>query len=427
MLKKTVPIVAAVALAATGALVAGSPADASRANQATKLTATAYALQASGYGSRVKGGDVPAGSDRSAFQIIGCTNKAGISKSNTEANVNLGQGEVLSGLRTTVSTTKRGGTVSSSARHSIAKVTLGKLGPGQTDAGTVALRGVVSTSRTWHDGRGFHASTRASIAKITLNPLAGPSVDIPVPTNNQPINIGGLVSLSLGAGNRHHDGRGATASLDAVRLKVLTTGTVSYLAHSRSSIRGGVTGGLYNGSAYATKANLLKGTVSSGRTPNLVMPCVGTNNKVRNRSIAHLRLGDGIRAGALSASEKAGTNSQGRPQAYERSRIGNINLRQGLVIKAVSGQANVRATAHGYRTSTAGTTPGKVYLNGTRRQFNSKGVIRIAGVARIDSHLVSRSKGSIRVIAVQVTLLNSTRTGVVNLGYAKVGLRSSGR
>ena len=90
MLKRATSIAATMALTVGGALIGAASVEASESASALATTPTRYACQASGYGSRVVGGDVLAGSDRSAFQVIGCTNKAGLDKTNAELEVDLG-------------------------------------------------------------------------------------------------------------------------------------------------------------------------------------------------------------------------------------------------------------------------------------------------------------------------------------------------
>src|SRR3569623_1522335 len=46
---------------------------------------TTFAFQGAGYGTRIFGGQVPAGSDTTGYQRIGCTNQAGRSRDNNVA------------------------------------------------------------------------------------------------------------------------------------------------------------------------------------------------------------------------------------------------------------------------------------------------------------------------------------------------------
>ena len=80
-----------VAVSAT-ALVAGSlpsVAAASAAQRGTTVTRTAYAMSAAGFGTRVRGGDVPVSSGTSSYDAIGCTNKAGVAHGEHVESVDL--------------------------------------------------------------------------------------------------------------------------------------------------------------------------------------------------------------------------------------------------------------------------------------------------------------------------------------------------
>ncbi|MEJ7744947.1 MAG: hypothetical protein WKF73_21880 [Nocardioidaceae bacterium] len=92
MIRKTLPVLTTFALVGTAAVVAGAPATAVAPSSTVQLatTPTPFALSASGYSTRVVGGGVPVGSDRTAYQVIGCTNLAGLHKQNAEAEANLG-------------------------------------------------------------------------------------------------------------------------------------------------------------------------------------------------------------------------------------------------------------------------------------------------------------------------------------------------
>nr|MBA3308568.1 hypothetical protein [Nocardioidaceae bacterium] len=98
--------VVALSVAASGLLLINPATAASAAGAAANTRPTHFALQASGYATRVSGGQVPASSDRSAFQVIGCTNLAGLDKNNYEAEVDLLPLGTLSAAKTRVRTTE---------------------------------------------------------------------------------------------------------------------------------------------------------------------------------------------------------------------------------------------------------------------------------------------------------------------------------
>lgn len=420
MIRRTLPVLTTFALVGTAAVVAGAPVTAAAPSSAVQLatTPTPFALSASGYSTRVVGGDVPAGSDRSAFQSIGCTNQAGLHKQNTEADVDLGLLR-LSAARTDVSTTKRGNTVSSWGRNRIAKVVLGDANDA---AGRVVVEGVSSKSRTWHNGTGFHASTRTSIASIVLDPLVGPDVQLPVPTRGNPLRVPGVALIALGDRDTTVRQNGAQANADALRIKLIPTGTVVYVAHSRAQIMSGLARGIYSGSSYATRASLLDGTVTSGPTPLLIMPCTGT--KFERRDIARVNLGNLAIARELNASQR-GVVRNGNPTAFERGKVTRANILDGtIVVRGVVGKANVTLDGNRARKNIKGTTIAEVRFNGRLINVSGNDAINLGNVARIEPRMVKRTKYGIEVTALRVTLLK--RGAVLNLGHAKVAIRPSG-
>ncbi|MBA2560214.1 MAG: hypothetical protein H0V07_10075, partial [Propionibacteriales bacterium] len=95
MLRKTIPIVATLALAAGGTLMAGAPAQAgpTAGALAAKAPATTnYGFAGQAYGTKVRGGSLPANSGRTAVAVLGCTRRTGVSDANSLARVGLGQG-----------------------------------------------------------------------------------------------------------------------------------------------------------------------------------------------------------------------------------------------------------------------------------------------------------------------------------------------
>jgi hypothetical protein len=399
-----------------------APANASApAAHAGKTSSTHYAMQASGYSTRVTGGGVPVSSGRTAFQVIGCTNKAGLSKQNSQADLNLSQllnGTDISTATTHVWTRQKNGVVSSYANNHIAQVTIAGSALPTDD---IVLTGINSRSRTWHDSKGFHASTKATLAGITVG---GNTVPVPI---NGSVDLG-LVTLTLGNSQKSHNRQGASAQLDALKLAVNLTNTKVYLAHSRSTIHAGVKSGLFHGSAYAAKAQALAGTVTVGRTPYIVMPCQGTNGKLVTRHVANVNPGLVVKGlSALQKSDQTGKSAYG----HESGRVARVSLSKGtkaLRIRGVVGKANVYySRANGIRKDTKGSGIVSIRLNGKRLHLNAKGNLKIGNLVSLKSHIVKSTKRTIQITELRITLLgNGPNAGAtVDLGYAKVGFSKS--
>jgi hypothetical protein len=385
-------------VAATGLLIA-SPSQATLATAALGGSPTHFAMGASGYSTRVQGGDLNVESNRTAFQVIGCTNRAGLSKHNAEADLNLKTLLDVRGATTRVRTTSKGGVVSSWARNSIAQVRLGS-------KSTLAPRinGITSTSEAYHSRSGFHARTTTEVLSIDANGSL-PGGDLPVPT-------------------RSHGRKGAEAQADGLKITLLVTGTKVNLAHSRATIDRGVKSALFGGSAYGSKANVVSGTLKSGPTPLIVMPCVGTNGHRKSRSIVKTNPAVRVNAGVLTVAQLAGA-TKNTARAYESAHIAKVSLGGGLVIKGINAKATVTKDRSGLHRSARGTSVVGIFRHGNRVAIPSNGVVRIAGLAKIETKVVHKIKGGISVIGARVTLLDS-RTATVTLASAQVKITPSG-
>ncbi len=412
-------------LAATASLVPTATTANGQEAAAATTSPTRYAMAASGYGTRVRGGDIPVSSDRTAFDAIGCTNRAGLGHGNS-TDVDLGSLGTATAVETRVWTTSRNGTVSSYARNRIADVTL--LGATAVSP-VVKLNGIESLSRAFHDGTGFHASTSTKVASITLDmdgsgPLLAVNVSRPTPGNSVDVGNLGLVRISVGSKTEKSSASGAIAKRDALKITLIPTNTQIVLAHTRAEIHAGVVSGLFRGNAYGANATALDKALRLGKTPYVLMPCQGTNGKVIRNDTARVDPDNLILTG-LTASERA-AQSQSRADAYTEGRVAKANLGHGVVVRAIVGRANVHyVRGQGITRNIKGSTFGSVTLNGTPLKFGSDDVIRIGTVLTLRRNIVQRTPTSIEVTALQVRVLGADVVSV-NLGHAKVGVKKSG-
>jgi hypothetical protein len=132
----------------------------------------------------------------------------------------------------------------------------------------------------------------------------------------------------------------------------------------------------------------------------------------------------GVRARALAVSQSAGSTRSGA-SGYEKAHIARVSLGSGLVLAGINAQANVSKDRSGLHRNARGTSLVRVRLNGVRQTIPANGVLRLRGLALIETRLVHKIKGGIAVTAVRVTLLDG-RGAVLNLGYAKFKIRPSG-
>lgn len=409
----------ATAFAGTAQAQTGAGAGAAAKNAAAKgKKVTDFALQASGFGTRVTGGQVPTGSDQTAFTAIGCANRAGVERENHVAEATLPGAGKISGVKTRLWTKKSGGAVHSYAENTTANVVLAQSGLGRLE-----ISGVRSWSHAWHDAKGFHAERQSSVAKIRFKPPVGPAQEFEIPVPGQPIDIPGLARIAFGGGTKFANDRGAVAINNVLLVKVYPTNTTITVGRATARAYAGAKHGTFHGSSAATEVSAVDGTITSGRNPLSLMPCQGTDGKLKTKETASLNLGNQIVVSGLSSAQRAEQKAR-KSVAMERGKVAGINIGDGqLVVDGVVGQVNVTRRANGKVTSNIkGTTIGAITVNGEAQEFPDTGVLEIPGLLKLEPKVVEKSKFGISVVALRITLLDGTGA-VIDLGSAKARIR----
>jgi len=375
---------------------------------------TSFAFQSSGFGSRVKGGQVPVESSTTSYQHIGCTDLAGRTKTNDVADATVPGLGTVSGVKTHTWTSMKHGVAAAHSTHSIAELTLASSG-----VGSLTIDAIHSLSKAFHDGSGFHSTTSTTVGDITFTPTTGPVQTFPAPTPNQPVTIPGLATVTLGRSGGHHGALGASASAEALLVDVVATGTKVKIAHTHAAIGGGLTSGIFRGHANATRVvKALTDLAHSGPQPLVLMGCLGTRGHRVTTSVARVEVGGQLVVSGLSSSERSSQDPRGH--GFERASIARINLGKGqLVVNGIVGRATVAQSAHGLVRSAKGTRLGSIRAGGKQLTFPKTGVLEIPGVATLERRVVSRSATGIKVVALRITLLDGSGA-VINLGEAKL-------
>jgi hypothetical protein len=406
--RKTLASMAAIPLVAGLALTAGPT---------YAKTSTSFAFGASGFGTRITGGQVPVGSGTTAYKGIGCTNQAGLNRTNAVAEATVPGLGVAHDVRTRVWTTKHHARVASHSTHSIANIVLADAG-----IGTLSIDSIKSTAVASHNRKGFHATTSTQVGGITFDPVVGPAQTFPAPTPDQPVTIPGLLTIYLGQNRTSHGAHSAYADAFALRVEVQATHTSIKVAHAHAVLHSGFTGGLFSGHSDATHVITgANGTVSSGAQPLTKMPCVGTYGKTHRQSLASVDLG-GLLVVNDASSQVRGTQRAHRAHGVTRAEVGQITLGGQVVIDGIVARAAV--TRHGGHVtkSASGTTLASVTVAGTQQVFPKTGVLEIPGVAKLERAVVSRTRDGIRVIGLRITLLDGSGA-VINLAEAALRIR----
>ena len=404
---------AGLALTTTGPGFAAGASSGTSRGTSDRTKATTYAFQGSGYGTRIIGGQLPASSGTTAYQHIGCTDLAGLNRTNDVGDATVPGLGTASGVRTRVWTSARHGVVASHARHTIAELTLASSG-----LGSLTLDAIRSDAKAFHDGSGFHATTDTTIGGITFTPPVGQPQTLPAPTPDQPVTIPGLATISLGTSATSHGAHAAAAKALALRIDVVASGSSVKVALSHAQLNDGLTGGVFRGHSNATRVvSALTDLVHSGPNPLSLMGCLGTGGVVRTKSLAGLNVGGQLVVDGLSSAQE-GSQGDGRAHGFERAKIARIDLGGGqLIVNAIVGKANVTRTSHGWVRNARGTQLGSITVGGQAQTFPPSGVIEIPGVARLERKVVTKTRTGISVVALRITLLDGSGA-VINLGEA---------
>lgn len=423
-MRRFIPVGSALALAAA-ALTAPTLQTASAAPAADAgKTPTAYAFNAGGYGTRIRGGQLPASSGSTAYQSIGCTNMAGIARHNEVADVAIPGLGTVSGIRTDVSTVQTPSETASISEHKIARIVLA-----ETSFGKLSIGGLTSYAKASATAAGYDTETKTTVATLRFEPTGGTPMELELPTPGQPIEIPGLVKISIGEHRERTGADWARARSDALFIKLIPTNTTVTVGHTKAQITKGVKNGLFAGSANTTSTELLGGIATTGRTQLVQMPCQGTEGKVKTNAAVGVNLPGLLEVGAVQSSQM-GQNLPYRSNGFEESSVASINLGNGaLVVEAVKGRVNVlRGRKQGKKpiVNFDGSQVAGITVDGQAYTLPELDGLEIPGIAKIETMVEERVKNGGRITALRLTLLDGSGA-VVNLGQASLKIRPSGR
>ncbi|MBJ7359179.1 choice-of-anchor P family protein [Nocardioides sp.] len=408
-------------VATSAALVPTAAADGfDRSVHAKKGDRTPFAFRAVTYGSRVRGGDLPVSSGTTSYQGIGCTNVAGVDKHNSIGTAELPSLGQVSGVKTRAWTERANGVHSSYSTHEIDRIVLH-----EDSFGQLAIKGLSSLARAYHDAQGFHAVTETAVQSLVYTPTNGAPQVLSVPKPGQPVIIPGVLEIHVGVEKTRASSNHAKAIADVLDVKLLPTNTRVKIAHTAAQIARGVKRGLFAGLSAATEVRALNNLVHSGPQPLTRMPCQGTQGKVKGKDVAAVDLLPVIEVGAAST-RQMGQQRPKRAFGYEEARIAQVDLGGGqLVITGIRGRANVERTREGVTFDSKGTTIGSATVDGTEYSFPELDGLSIPGLVQIDTNVVTEMKSGLDVVAVRLTLLDGSGA-VIDLGHAQLLIAGSG-
>jgi hypothetical protein len=383
-------------------------------------TATPYAFRAVSYGTRVRGGEIPASSGTTSYQAIACTNRLGTAKDNQVATVELPGLGRLDGVYATTGTAGSGDDVSTYATHEIAN-----LGIEVPDLLGLRITAISASAVASHDASGYHAATDVQVGRIVLTMAGQVAVDLPLPRPNSPVLVPGVLSVSIGKERRVTSPAGSLAKAEGLVIQVLPTRTKIKVAHTAAMLDTGVKRGLFYGQANATRIRALGDLVRSGPQPLQVVPCQGTGGEVRGKSLASVSV-PGILQVTAPGTNVMGNQSRKRATGFTQASVAHADVLNGtLVLDAIKARAHVARTRHTVTRDIDGTTIGAATVNGQPISLASLDDLEIPGVLRVDTNVVTKKRSGIEVVGVRITLLDGSGA-VIDLAHATLDIAGSG-
>lgn len=385
---------------------------------------TDFGLHAMGYGTMIKGGEIPASSGATGFAHIACTTLAGLNRSNGVAGVDLPGLGTIDALETRVATVKKGKTVTAVSHHALAGITLF-----ESALGSLSLGAVTSTARVWHNAQGFHSEVNSEVAGVVLTPPGGDPQVIAIPAPGTPIEIPGLLRITLGENKVDKRAHSIFARAQGLLIEILPSNTKVKIALSRARMTDEVVNSLMSGYAAGLKGKVLNvgddTIVTVGRLPTKPLPCEGTGGVVKQTKTVGLDIPSAVSVGAAQAKVFGTQAGRRRARAWTEGSIAEVNLGGGqLIIEGIVARANVIRRPGKLIRNSNGTKFISITANGEPQEIPDTGTLEIPGLAKIEFGVETLIRGGIEVIALRITLLDGAGA-VIDLGVARTQVKKA--
>ncbi|HEX2699672.1 MAG TPA: choice-of-anchor P family protein [Acidimicrobiales bacterium] len=292
-----------------------------------------YAYSGRAYGTSVNVGNLVT-SGPSSVVGVGCTDEAGIHKTNTLATIDVSPIVTSGTINTSVDTSATATSQQSQSTSEVQNVSL-------LD-GLITADAVRAVSTTSHDGSGFHSTGAGSTLvnlKIGLTTIGA------TPAPNTTVPLVGLGSVVLNEQTSKVTNKGASYSVNMIHVFITTqnllgipVGTDIVVAHAKSDLHG-PTLAILDGRAYGTSANVGE-LVESGPTALVSMPCLGTKGILHGNDVLGVNL-PGILTSGTVATTAEGSIRKTRADGETTATVEGLDLLDGLVTATV-----IKADAH---------------------------------------------------------------------------------
>lgn len=406
--KFALPLIIAVAALS----VSTAPSQAATAHPGgTTLASTQYAYQGDAFGTKVNVASTVT-SAASAPVVLPCGTASGIHLTNTAAGVSLPPLLSTGTIDTTADTlaspieTKTSATV-----QDLNLLTVPVTG------GVITATEVRSVSSTSHDGSGFHTS--ASGTSFTSLRVAGIDITGTVEPNTR-IDLVGFGHVILNEQIRKIKSQSASLTVNAVHLVIdqtnalgIAVGTNVIVAHARSALRGPVVGTL-DGFAYGSRAKI-GGVVTSGPSFRVILPCLGTNGKLKVHDGAGVSVPGVLVTGAIHNTAR-GTINGSNATGETTSTVDDANLVSGLVqATAITADAHASTDGSVFNFSDAGSSFGTLAVQGfpdITADVAPNTKLHIAGVGKLWLHRVIHNPNDIEVRMIELIVTHTNTLGL---------------
>ena len=317
----------------------------------------------------------------------------------------------LGGVETSNVTTRPRGlrTITSTAR----------VARGSLFEGRVTFKGLHSESSVQKTARGFTLGHDVDLVELAID-----GNTIPIGRNLKPATyrVPGLGSLHVNHQKSRRGSKSAKSLTEVLRLE-LVDGTSVRVGRSYAKMHGAALG-TFRGSAWGSDITALD-LISSGRTGHQPLPCRGTNGKVLSNDTANAGIPGVLRVGTTTSTAQTQKVGRRGAKAITSANIADVRIAGGrITLDAIRSRSKVVRRGNGSVAKQPFSRVLGLEIDGEAHALPVDGrALVIPGLARIETALVKKSKRSLAVTALRVTLLDGYEHPVViNLGNSKASV-----
>lgn len=323
----------AAALMFTGAAAQSAPVVDWQPNSERGAHVSERVFSASGWGSSVTGLSGVANLGRTAPSMLGCTQRTNFRGSNTVASVNIPGVAQLGAVDTFTRTGNANGVETSIGGSQIAGASVLN--------GTIEFGAITSQARAHRQTNGsYTGSVTTEIASLTV---LGNEVEIT--GGPQTVQVPGVATIVLNSSRVRSTSTGVSSAGTAATIRILETGAEVRLGEVRAGIDGTGISSFFTGQTYGSRLTV-GGTVTSGPTALLNMPCLGSAGAPIQAQISGVNLGTVGSVGAVTSTVSA--EQTPRYQANASNQVAGASLLGGLAsLNGISSEVEVWRNADG--------------------------------------------------------------------------------